>query len=148
MEFKTEKNEQYALLHLNETALDASIAPDLETVIRGLFREGYSNIILDLKSIQDVDSQAFGVLRKANQLCLNEAGLLVLVTKDDDLTETLDSAKIPDLTIMPTVEEAVDAVFMNDLENDFKEEEDDEDYGFGDAEESGSSEEAGQEEER
>ncbi|MCY7352457.1 MAG: STAS domain-containing protein [Cytophagaceae bacterium] len=139
MDFKTEKNEQYALVHLNEPALDAGIAPDFETLLRVLFREGYSNIIMDLKTVQDIDNQGLGVIRKANRLCLNEMGLLILVTKDDELTETLDSAKIPDLTIMPTVEEAVDAVFMNDLENDFKEEEDTEDYGFGEGEESGGS---------
>ncbi len=147
MDIKAEKNEQYTLLRLNETGLGAENAEEFEKVIRGLFREGYSNIIVDLKTVQDIDSQILGLFRKANRLCLNELGLLVLVTKDDELTELLDSAKIPDLTIMPTVEEAVDAVFMNELENDFKEEEDDEDYGFGDAEESGSSNGGSQEEE-
>jgi anti-anti-sigma factor len=138
MDIKAEKNEQYTLLRVNETAIGAENAEEFEKIIRGLFREGYSNIIVDLKTVQAVDGQGLGVVRKANRLCLNELGLFVLVTKDDALTDLLDAAKIPDLTIMPTVEEAVDAVFMNELENDFKEEEDDEDYGFGDAEESGS----------
>lgn len=133
MEFKSEKTEQYALLRLNEPTIGAENVEDFEKVIRGLFREGYSNIIVDLKTVQDVDAQGLGLIRKANKLCLNELGLFILVTKNEELTETLDSAKIPDLTIMPTVEEAVDAVFMNELENDFKEEEDDEvdEYGFG-----------------
>lgn len=146
MEFKTEQNEQYTLVSINESALDANNAPEVETLLRSLFRDGYSNIIMDLKSVQGVDNQGLGVIRKANKLCLNESGLLILVTKDDELTETLDSAKIPDLTIMPTVEEAIDAIFMNDLENDFKEEEDTEDYGFGEGEESGGNSPAREEE--
>lgn len=133
MEFKSEKTEQYALIRLNEPAIGTENVEDFEKVIRGLFREGYSNIIVDLKTVQDVDGQGLGLIRKANKMCTNELGLFILVTKNEELIETLDSAKIPDLTIMPTVEEAVDAVFMNELENDFKEEEDDEvdEYGFG-----------------
>lgn len=133
MDFKTEKTEQYALVRLNEPTIGTENVEDFEKMLRGLFREGYSNIIVDLKTVQDVDSQGLGLIRKANKMCANELGLFILVTKSEELTETLDSAKIPDLTIMPTVEEAVDAVFMNELENDFKEEEDDEidEYGFG-----------------
>lgn len=133
MDFKTEKTEQYALVRLNEPTIGAENVDDFEKLIRGLFREGYSNIIVDLKTVQDVDGQGLGLVRKATKMCTNELGLFILVTKNEELTEILDSAKITDLTIMPTVEEAVDAVFMNELENDFKEEEDDEmdDYGFG-----------------
>jgi anti-anti-sigma factor len=133
MEFKTEKTEQYALIRLNEPTIGAENVEDFEKVFRNLFREGYSNIILDLKTVQDVDNQGLGLIRKVNKMCTNELGLFILVTKSEELTETLDSAKIADLTIMPTIEEAVDAVFMNELENDFKEEEDDEvdEYGFG-----------------
>ena len=133
MDFKTEKTEQYALIRLNEVAIGSENVEDFEKVIRSLFREGYSNIIVDLKTVQEIDNQGLGLIRKANKMCLNELGLFILVTKNEELTETLDSAKIADLTIMPTVEESIDAVFMNELENDFKEEEDPEadDYGFG-----------------
>ena len=58
-------------------------------------------------------------IRKINRQCSNELGLLVLVTKNDDLTDFLYETNIADLTILPTVEEAIDAVFINELENDF-----------------------------
>ncbi len=96
-------------------------------------------MVIDLNQVQSIEQDGFSVLRKANELCLRDGGLFVVVTKDEDLTEELDQAKIRDLTILPTVEEAVDAVFMNELEGEFREEEDDEyDYG-GSAEEEGSS---------
>jgi anti-anti-sigma factor len=126
MTYTIEKNEQYALIRLAESAFENDVPTDFETLSRVLFREGYSNIIVDMASVQSVDPAGVSAIRKTNRQCTNEVGLLVLVTKNDDLIEFLDTANISDLTILPTVEEAVDAVFMNELENDFRSEDDDE----------------------
>ena len=45
--------------------------------------------------------------------------------EDDDFVDMLIDGRIRDATILPTVEEAIDAVFMNDLENEFGAESDD-----------------------
>lgn len=126
MNYTIEKNERYALIRLAESAFKNDVPTDFETLSRVLFREGYSNIIVDMASVQSVDPAGVSAIRKINRQCTNEVGLLVLVTKNDDLIEFLDTANISDLTILPTVEEAVDAVFMNELENDFRSEDDDE----------------------
>lgn len=125
MQFTIEKNEQYALVRLAEPALAGEVPAEFETLSRGLFREGYSNIIVDMTTIGSVDPAGMSALRKINRQCTNEVGLLVVVTKDDDLIDLLDTAG-GDLIILPTVEEAIDAVFMNELENDFRSEDDDE----------------------
>ena len=126
MNYTIEKNEQYALIRLAEPVFGESIPVDFELLSRNLFREGYSNIIVDMTSVQSVDSAGATTLRKINRQCTNEVGLLILVTKSDDLIEFLDKSNLGDPTILPTVEEAVDAVFMNELENDFRSEDDDE----------------------
>lgn len=126
MNHTIEKNEQYALIRLNEPAFGEEVPASFETLSRSLFREGYSNIIVDLASVTLIDAAGINVIRKINRQSTNELGLLVLVTKSDALIEFLDSSRIQDLTILPTVEEAIDAVFMNELENDFRSEEDDE----------------------
>jgi anti-anti-sigma regulatory factor len=126
MNYSIEKNEQYALVRLAESDLNESVATDFETLSRGLFREGYSNIIVDMAPANSVDQAGVMVLRKINRQCTNEEGLLVLVTKNDELIEYLDKVNLGDPTILPTVEEAIDAVFMNELENDFRSENDDE----------------------
>jgi hypothetical protein len=64
------------------------------------------------------------VLRKINRHCLAEDGLLVVATKNEAFIDLLDAARLTDLTILPTVEEAVDAVLLNELENDFRNEDD------------------------
>lgn len=126
MTYTIEKNEQYALIRLAESLFGDNVPTDFETLSRGLFREGYSNIIVDMAPVQSIDAAGITTIRKINRQCTNEVGLLVVVTKNDDLIEFLDTSHLSDLTILPTVEEAIDAVFMNELENDFRSEEDDE----------------------
>ncbi len=139
MDLKIEKNQQYVLIDIPQATIDTDASQALSKSVASLWKEGYTNIVIDLNQVQSVEQDGFSVLRKANELCLRDGGIFILVTKDEELTEALDEAKIRDLTILPTVEEAVDAVFMNELEGEFREEEDDEyDYG-GSADEEGSS---------
>ena len=126
MNYTIEKNEQFALIRLAESQFGEEVATDFEALSRGLFREGYSNIIVDMTPLESVEQAGLMTIRKVNRQCTNEVGLLILVTKNENLIDFLDAARISDLTILPTVEEAIDAVFMNELENDFRSEQDDE----------------------
>lgn len=132
MNYKLERSEQYALVDLKEGSFTDEVPTSFEELARKLFREGYHNLIINMNETKTIDTAGAGVLRKINRMCVNDLGLLVVVTKDDDFIDLLEGSKIPDLTIMPTLEEAVDAVFMNDLENEFgsgDDDYDDEDYG-------------------
>ncbi|PLK43790.1 STAS domain-containing protein [Emticicia sp. TH156] len=126
MNYKIEKTEQYALISLDETTFGAEITAPFEKLVVQLYREGYTNMITDFTKITEIDEDGLSLIRKANKVCRTEQGLFVICTKDDDLIDAIDEAKIPELVILPTVDEAIDAVFMNDLENDFREESDDE----------------------
>jgi hypothetical protein len=128
MNYTVEKNERYALVRLNEANFGGDVPAGFEQLCLTFFREGYSNIIVEIASATEVDTDGINAIRKVNRKCLAEEGLFVVVTKNDDMVEYLDDAKILDLTILPTVEEAVDAVFMSELENDFRNE-DDSEYG-------------------
>lgn len=119
MEFSIEKTERYALLRASEGQFAGDVPALFETTARSLFREGFSRLVVDLATIETVDDGGVMAIRKINRQCSNELGLLVLVTKNDDLTDFLYETNIADLTILPTVEEAIDAVFINELENDF-----------------------------
>lgn len=119
MEFSIERAERYALLRASEGPFAGDVPAEFETTARSLFREGFSRLIVDLATTQTVDEAGLQTIRKINRQCSNELGLLVLVTKNDDLTEFLKTSIVTDLTILPTVEEAIDAVFINELENDF-----------------------------
>lgn len=126
MNYKIDKTEQYVLISLDETTFGAEIAPSFEKLVVQLYREGYTNMVVDFTKITDVENDGLSLIRKITRVCRDEQGLFVICTKDDDLIDEIDSAKIPELVILPTVDEGIDAVFMNDLENDFREEKDDE----------------------
>ncbi len=131
---KIEKNEQYALIKLDTEIFDGSLVADLEKKISGLYREGYSNFIFDFENINVIDSVGISLLKKIDKICNNEHGLLVITTDNETLIEDLDLSKIENLVILPTLEEAVEAIYINELENDFREEEDDSNE-FGEEEE-------------
>jgi anti-anti-sigma regulatory factor len=131
MNFIIERNEQYALVEPKIDILNEDVCPELEKIVRDLYRQGYSNMILDFSKIVEIDGFAVSLIRKATKICLNESGLLIVVTDNIDIVARLDSAKIEELTIIRTIQEAADAVNLNELENDFKGEEDDE-YDYGD----------------
>lgn len=131
MNHKIEKKEQYAYIDLEEPAFAKDIPALFEETARSLFREGYHSLIVNMQQTKSVDQAGTVVLKKVNWLCANDLGLLVIVTKDDDFVELLEGLKIPDIHILPTKEEAIDAVFMNNLENEFgagDDDYDDEDY--------------------
>lgn len=126
MNYKIEKTEQYVLISLDETTFGTEIVAPFEKLVVLLYREGFTNMVTDFTKITEVDEEGLSLIRKATKVCRTEQGLFVLCTKDDDVIDIIDAAQIPELIILPTVDEGIDAVFMNDLENDFREESDDE----------------------
>lgn len=116
---KIEKKEQYAFIDMEETDFSGSVPDSFEQAARSLFREGLHNIILNMTLTNSIDAVGIAILKKVNWLCSHDLGLLVLISKNDDFIDELEALKIPDLTILPTKEEAIDAIFMHSLENEF-----------------------------
>ena len=119
MNYNLQKKEQYAYIDLEEAAFSNDVPASFEETSRELFREGFNNLIVNMQVTKDIDANGTSILKKINRLCINDLGMLVIVTKDDDFIDLLESLKIPDLNILPTQEEAIDAIFMNNLENEF-----------------------------
>ncbi|MER0441259.1 STAS domain-containing protein [Emticicia sp. W12TSBA100-4] len=126
MSYSIEKTEHYALIQLNESKFDKSITAEIEKQIVVLYREGLTNMIVDFSKVLEIDESGLSLLRKATRVCRTEQGLFIVCTKDDDILDLIDGEKIPEIVLLPTTDEGIDAVFMNDLENDFREENDDE----------------------
>jgi hypothetical protein len=120
---KIDKNEQYALLIPESNSFDSSVTAEFEKKVASLFREGYCNFIFDFKDIESISPEGISLVKKVEKICSNENGILVITTQKDDLIVALDGAKIADLAIMNTNEEAAEAIYLNELENDFREEE-------------------------
>ncbi|MES2795477.1 MAG: STAS domain-containing protein [Bacteroidota bacterium] len=126
-----EKNEQYALIDPVAESIDKAISDDIEKKVAGLYREGYSNFILDFKNVNDIAEPGISLIKKIEKISKNENGILVITTENEELVELLDTYKMEELVIMATKEEAIEAIYLNELENDFREEEDESADEFG-----------------
>ncbi|MFN3588626.1 MAG: STAS domain-containing protein [Spirosomataceae bacterium] len=131
MEFSVDKKEQYVILTAQGTDLDAASATTLEKQIIQLYAsDKVINYILDFDETTSIAEEGLTLLKKINALCQRESGLLVTVSTNDDVLDALDGARIEKMVSLLSVEEAIDAIFMNELENDFLGDEMDDDHGF------------------
>jgi anti-anti-sigma regulatory factor len=119
MDCKIKRSEQYAVITLKESNFGDDIPALFEEKARELLREDYHNLIVVMNEASEIDTAGVVTLRKLVRLCATGLGILVVATKSDDFTDLLEESKIGDLLTLPTVEEAIDAVFMHDLENEF-----------------------------
>jgi anti-anti-sigma regulatory factor len=124
------KNEKYVIYTPKSANLDENIGAQMEKSIAVLYATtGMINFILDLKNVTSISDAGIKLLQKVQKITKDESGLWVLVSLDDNLMEDIANRSEEFILILPSVEEAIDAVFMNELENDFKDEQED-DFGF------------------
>lgn len=131
MEFSIDKKEQYVILTAEGEVLDGASAATLEKQVVQLYsQEKYINYILDLEKVEDLSDEGIALVRKISALCERESGIFVTVSTNDDVLDALDQARIEGMVSLLSLEEAIDAIFMNELENEFLGDEVDEDHGF------------------
>ena len=127
--FELEQNENYALIDWKESNLNQGNYEDLEQIIRILFKKEYSNIILNISKIEEIDGYGVSTARKGTKICSNENGLFVIVSKKENILERFEQANIENITIFNTVQEGIDAIYLNELENDFSDTEEEDEFG-------------------
>lgn len=124
MKYTIDKTEKYSILKLHETKLDSTIAPSLKSELLTLHAEGVNNIILDLEEVKYTDSSGLSALLVGNRILSDDGGIFVLIHLSDHALKLVKISQLDSvLNILNTLEEAVDAVFMHEIENGLKDEE-------------------------
>ncbi len=122
MKYTIDKQETYCIFKLNEPKLDSVLAPTLKTALITLNAEGVKNIILDLSEVNYTDSSGLSSLLVGNRTVQQEGGIFVLACLSEHTMKLIKISQLDGvLTIVPTIEEAVDAVFMHQVEGGIKE---------------------------
>lgn len=125
MKYTIDKKENYTIITIDEKKLDTSIAPDLKSEFVKLNAEGINNLILDLNNVKYTDSSGLSSILIANRLCNSSNGLLILTGLQDHVMKLITISKLESvLNILPTVEEAIDRVFLHEIEQDLTNKED------------------------
>ena len=122
MKYTIDKQEKYSLLKLHEEKLDSNVAPALKSELITLHAEGFRNIVLDLSEVKYTDSSGLSALLVGNRILQEDGGMFVLASLSDHTLKLIKISQLDSvLNIVPSVEEAVDAVFMHEIEKDMKE---------------------------
>lgn len=124
MKYTIDKQDTYCIFKLNEPKLDSTLAPTLKTELITLHAEGTKNIILDLSEVNYTDSSGLSSLLVGNRTYQQEGGIFILAALSEHTTKLIKISQLDGvLNILPTVEEAVDAAMLHNLENDLKDKE-------------------------
>ena len=121
MKYTIDKQEKYSLLRLHEDKLDSSVAPGLKSELITLHAEGVRNIVLDMAEVRYTDSSGLSALLVGNRIVQEDGGIFILTTLSDHTMKLIKISQLDSvLNIVPKVEEAIDAVFMHEIEKDLK----------------------------
>lgn len=123
MKYSIDKKDQYSLVSLAEEKLDASVAPELKSELITMHAEGTRNLILDMGTVKYTDSSGLSALLVGNRIFREDGGTFVMAALNDHVLKLLKISQLDSvLSIVPTTEEAVDSVFLNQIEQDLDDE--------------------------
>jgi anti-anti-sigma factor len=112
------KTEHYTSVRLENEKLDATISSDLKAYFVTQVQEGVKSIIFDMSLVRYSDSSGLSAILIGNRLCQEANGSFILCGLSEHVTKLLKISQLDTvLSIVPTLEEAVDLVLFNEIEN-------------------------------
>lgn len=119
MKYTLDKHEKYVLITLEEKKLNSLISPKLKSEMILINTEGIRNIILDLSQVLYSDSSGLSSLLVGHRLCKNSAGSFIISGLSENVERLINISQLQDvLSITQSVEEAIDLLFMEEIERD------------------------------
>ena len=121
MKFTVDKRERLCIFQLDEDKLLSFIAPNLKSELFVLQSEGYKNIILDLRNVQYIDSSGLSAVLVGNRFCKESEGTFVLTNLNPHILKLIKISQLESiLNIVPTLEESIDFVMMEEIDRDLR----------------------------
>ncbi|PKQ66881.1 STAS domain-containing protein [Raineya orbicola] len=118
--FEIREAEKYYLLKILANKLDASNALEIKQAVLGLKDKNVKNLIINLNDVKYIDSSGLSAILVAHKVCTETQGIMVLCGVSEHVLKLIKISQLDKvLDILPTEEEAVDAVFMKELEKEF-----------------------------
>ncbi|MBL4708802.1 MAG: STAS domain-containing protein [Flavobacteriales bacterium] len=115
--YSIEKQEKYTEIAILEDKFTARIAPELKTELVVLKDASVKNMIFDMSKCLYCDSSGLSVILVANRICKENNGCLVVCELNPAVAKLIDISQLSSiLNITPTLAEAVDYLFMDELE--------------------------------
>jgi anti-anti-sigma factor len=117
MNLTIDKQEKYALVTIKETKLTSVVAPELKAEIVVLHHEAFKNIIFDMSLVQYCDSSGLSAILVAYRICRDSNGIFILTGVQDHVKKLISISQLDSMLMqLPTVNEAVDFIIMEEVE--------------------------------
>jgi anti-sigma B factor antagonist len=117
MKFEVENKDKVVIVRSKVEKLDSLCAPDLKSEFVMINKNGDKNIVLDLSDTRYCDSSGLSAVLVANRLCRDSSGSFVLCGLQDSVAKLITISQLDSvLKITPTADEAVDLVYMEEVE--------------------------------
>lgn len=124
MKYSVDKQDKYVVFSIQEENLNAFIAPNLKSEFVILKNEGVINLILDLTAVKYVDSSGLSAILTANRLWGEEGVFVLTGVQSKSVKDLIEISRLENiLTIIPTVSESIDYIFMEEIEKELGENE-------------------------
>ncbi|PCH95111.1 MAG: anti-anti-sigma factor [Bacteroidetes bacterium] len=123
--FTVDKQDRYTLVTVHVEKLDSRVSPALKSELVLINSGGEKNIIMNLEECRYCDSSGLSAVLIGNRICTENSGTFVLSGLQESVQKLISISQLDTvLTIAPTLDEAIQLVFMDDLEKDINKEED------------------------
>ena len=119
MKFSIENKDKYTLVTSDVEKLDAQHAPDLKSELVVISKNGVKNMVLDLEKSRYCDSSGLSAILVGNRLCKENGGTFVVCNLQDAVSKLISISQLNNvLNIAPTLSEAADMIFMDEVGKD------------------------------
>lgn len=123
MKYSVDKQEKYTVFQLQEDNLNSLVAPKLKSEFVILSNEGTRNLILDMTEVKFVDSSGLSAILTANRLWKNLGSFVLTGIEHPSVKKLIEISRLDTvLSIVPTVPESIDFIFMDEMERELNEE--------------------------
>ena len=121
MKFTIDRHERYVVLKPHEKVLDGSAAPQVKSEFVRINTDGQRNIVLDLSEVEEVDPSGLRSALMAHRMCKALGGIFILTNVNSEIAKLIELCKLDEVLVsVPTIQEAEDIVFMEELEKEFR----------------------------
>ncbi|MBK6373192.1 MAG: STAS domain-containing protein [Saprospiraceae bacterium] len=127
MKYSIDKQDHYAIMTLEEENLNSILAPDLKSELVIFKNEGLTNLVISLAKVKYIDSSGLSAILTGNRLWKENGSFILTEINHASVKKLIEISRLESiLTIIPTIEESLDYVLMDEIEkelNDSTEEE-------------------------
>lgn len=117
MKYSVDKQERYTVFQIQESNLNSLVAPNLKSEFVILSNEGVVNLILDLSEVEYVDSSGLSAILTADRLWKRIGAFIITGIEHPSVKKLIEISRLDTiLTIVPSVEESIEYVFMEEIE--------------------------------